>query len=93
MSILLHGYGISAACISLPATSGSSCSRLYFKFLTTAFRSHVVLSIRNVWRTVSMWSTTLSSSRSTIALFDFFMNISVIGQKHITANPDGPVGR
>ena len=52
---------------------------LYAKFLATAFRSHVVRSIRSVWRTLSILFTVFSSSRSTIALFDFVMYFSVDG--------------
>ena len=73
---LLH-YGISAACMSRPATSGSSRSRLYAKFLATAFRSQAVRSIRSGWRTLSIRSTTDSSNLRTMALFDLCMYVSV----------------
>src|ERR1035437_2744482 len=71
---------------------GSSRSTLYAKLRATAFRNHVVLSILKLWRTVSILSTVYSSSRRMIALFDFFMYVSVDSAFAHPVDPDSRVG-
>ena len=58
---------------------------MYAKFLATAFRNHVVRSIRIGWRALSILCRVFSSSLRTIALLAFFMYVSVDGNYPIRA--------